>query len=192
MKDMDNYFEEEEFTHLENETYLFQQGEYEACTFTGCELSEAMLSKSLFSNCSFINCNLSNAIMNGTSIQETEFTNCKLLGLRFDACNLFGFAARFENCLLDHSSFVGMNLKNCYFNKCRLSHVDFSEADLSGISITLCDLADAVFDRTNLQRADFRQSQNFSISPDENQIKGARFSPDQVFRLLNKYQIRID
>ncbi len=186
---MDNYFEDKQFG---SDAPVIAQGEYESCRFTSCDFQESTLTGSIFSNCLFEHCNMSNARVGGVSIQESIFINCKLMGLRFDSCNSFGFSVRFEKCLLDHSSFFDMNLRNCFFTGCRLMYADFSGADISGISMTACDLGNAIFERTNMQGTDLRNSFNFSISPEDNQIKGARFSSDQVLRLLDKYQVRID
>jgi fluoroquinolone resistance protein len=49
----------------------------------------------------------------------------------------------------------------------------------------------SVFDRTNLEKADFRSAGNYSIDPTTNKIKKARFSLDGVAGLLDKYDIEI-
>lgn len=43
-----------------------------------------------------------------------------------------------------------------------------------------------------MEKADFRTSYNFSIDPDVNRIKKAKFSLDGVRGLLDKYDIQID
>ena len=43
-----------------------------------------------------------------------------------------------------------------------------------------------------LEKADFRTAFNYSIDPENNRMKKAKFSPPEVVGLLNKYDIEID
>ena len=72
------------------------------------------------------------------------------------------------------------------------SEVDFTEADLTGALFDNCDLSQARFERTNLEKADLRSSRNFSIDPEINKIKKAKFSIHGITGLLDKYEIEID
>lgn len=114
-----------------------------------------------------------------------------MLGIDFENCNNFSFEVSFESCLLNHSTFFQVNLKNTKFTKTKLQEVDFTEADLSGSSFNNCDLQRAVFGRTNLGKVDFRTAENFTIDPEENRVKGALFSRHNLDGLLMKYQIKI-
>ena len=55
-----------------------------------------------------------------------------------------------------------------------------------------CNFKDAKFENTILEKADFRTSYNYSIDPDVNRIRKAKFSLPAVVGLLNKYDIEID
>tara|TARA_Y100001954_G_C15554096_1_gene475303 strand:- start:355 stop:612 length:258 start_codon:yes stop_codon:yes gene_type:complete len=85
-----------------------------------------------------------------------------------------------------------MNLTNCSFIESRLKNVDFSEANLSKIKIRNCDLDQAKFEFTKLLNTDLRASYNFNIDPENNQLKGSRFSSQELAGLLLKYGLRID
>lgn len=66
-----------------------------------------------------------------------------------------------------------------YFEDQKFENVNFSETDLNNSSITNFDLLDAIFENTNLEKADFRNSMHYSIDPENNNVKGAKFSlPD--------------
>jgi hypothetical protein len=52
-------------------------------------------------------------------------------------------------------------------------------------------LTGAVFDRTGLEKADFREALNFRIDPETNRIKGARFDLDGLPGLLVKWGIKV-
>jgi fluoroquinolone resistance protein len=114
-----------------------------------------------------------------------------MLGLRFDNCNDFGLAFSFNNCKLDHSSFYKLKLKKTDFKSSQLHEVDFSECDLTNAVLDHCDLLNATFDRTILEKADFRTAYNYSIDPDNNKLKKARFSQSGLAGLLHKYDIDI-
>jgi len=184
--------EDQEFNKVDYTKIALQKGEYELCTFTGCNFSNSEISKIKFIECEFVGCNLSSVNIFGTSFQEVKFENCKMLGIRFDLCDAFGLAIEFNNCQLDHSSFYQVNLINSIFLDCKLIELDLTEANLSKIKIDNCDLAGAVFERTNLEKADFSAAFNYSIDPENNKLKGASFSIPAVIGLLDKYQLKIE
>jgi uncharacterized protein YjbI with pentapeptide repeats len=115
-----------------------------------------------------------------------------MLGLHFESCNLFGLSLRFENCSLNHSSFYQTKIKQTTFKKSQLAEVDFTECDLKGSLFDQCDLTGATFENTILEKADLRSSVNYSINPDHNRLKKARFSLSGIPGLLDKYDIQID
>ena len=55
-----------------------------------------------------------------------------------------------------------------------------------------CDLAQAVFDQTILEKADFRTAFNYAFDPEKNRLKAANFSLSGLAGLLQKYQINIE
>lgn len=68
---------------------------------------------------------------------------------------------------------------------------DLSEADLTGCTFDNCNMQRAFFDRTVLKNTDLATSYNFIIDPDNNDIKGAKFSLHGLPGLLEKYGIEI-
>jgi uncharacterized protein YjbI with pentapeptide repeats len=74
----------------------------------------------------------------------------------------------------------------------RLQEVDFSKTDLSGADFEKCDLSGAIFDDTKLEKADLRSSFNYSIDPDRNKIRKAKFSLEGLPGLLGNFDIIID
>jgi len=83
-------------------------------------------------------------------------------------------------------------MKKTVFKNSQLHEADFSECDLTGSIFDNCDLAGATFDNTIIEKVDFRTSYNYSIDPERNKIKKARFSLLGVSGLLDKYDIEID
>ena len=83
-------------------------------------------------------------------------------------------------------------MKNTLFNSCSLKEVDFTETNLTEVKMVNCDLSQAIFERTNLQKADFYSSFNFQIDPTNNTVKGAEFSKEGALGLLSGFGIKIN
>lgn len=166
-------------------------GDYENCRFVNCDFSSADLSYSHFVESEFVNCNISTVKMIKTVWRDIVFRECKMLGLLFDQCDHFLFSAVFERSTLDHSSFYGLKLKKFQFKQASLQEVDFTDADLSESIFSDCNLSRALFKNTVLEKADFSTSFNYSIDPELNKIRRAKFSLPSVIGLLDKYDIDI-
>jgi fluoroquinolone resistance protein len=187
----ETYQSEKIFDKLDLKVKPLAKGTYEDCTFKSCNLEQADLAHINFTDCEFIECNLSMANISDTKFQNIKFKGCKMLGLRFDHCNKFGFEVNFETCILDHASFFNTRVTNSVFKESSLVEVDFTDCDLTNSAFINSNLLNAVFERTNLSKADLRDAGNFSIDPELNTIKKAKFSIHGVAGLLHKYDIQI-
>lgn len=186
------YTEGKKFDKINFAEEPLEKGDYEHCTFSNCNFSAADLSVVNFSACEFKACNFSMARIVKTGFCDVQFIDCKLLGLHFENCNEFLFAAQFENCILNLSSFYKLKLKKQMFIRCTMHEVDLTGADLAGAAFNNCDLSRAKFENTNLEKADFRTSWNYSIDPGMNKIKKAKFSRQGIAGLLDQYDIEIE
>lgn len=186
---MEDFFKET-FENLNRDK--FQVGEYEQCIFINCDFSNANLSGVKFVDCQFKNCGLSLVNLSGTTINDVKFIQCKMLGLRFDHCNPFTLSFSFDDCALNDSSFFKCKLKKSKFKNTQFHRVDFAQCDLSESSFDNCDLKESMFENTNLQKADLRSAINYSINPEVNQIKKAKFSASGLRGLLEKYDITVE
>ena len=168
------------------------KAEYDNCVFEGCDFSNGYVDNQSFTACEFIDCNLSNANIAHTTFNEVVFSHCKMLGLKFEDCNDFLLDFSFDNCRLNLSSFYGLTLKSQNFKNCKLIEVDFTGANLSGTCFENCDLDRAIFSQVNLEKTDFTSALNFSIDPEQNRLKNARFTKEGLAGLLTKYQLKIE
>jgi uncharacterized protein YjbI with pentapeptide repeats len=84
-----------------------------------------------------------------------------------------------------------VKLGSIHFLNCKLEEADFTKADLNGALFDQCELLNASFDNTLLEKADFTTAYNYSIDPENNYLRGAKFSLPSVTGLLNKYDIDI-
>ena len=186
------FIQDQNFDKLDFTQEPLVKGEYENCTFTNCNFEETNLNDIKFMNCDFQDCNWSLAQLNGTVLREVKFKDCKMLGLQFEYCNDFGLSFSFENCQLNHSTFFQMNIKKTIFINCQLREIDFSESNLTNVIFDNCDLAQAIFINTVLDKADLRTAYNYSIDPENNRLKKAKFSILGISGLLDKYDIVIE
>jgi fluoroquinolone resistance protein len=188
---MPNYITDQNFEKQDFNLRTLAIAEYENCKFIDCNFSNSSLDGLKFLNCQFIACNLSLVSIVKTTFNDVIFNDCKMLGLRFENCNDFGLSFSLENCKLNHSSFYKLKLKNSTFKNSQLQEVDFTESDFSNSSFLNCDFLYATFDRTILDKVDFKTAINFVIDPEKNRIKKAKFSKLSLAGLLTKYDITI-
>jgi fluoroquinolone resistance protein len=194
------FIEEETFDKIDFTQKPLDKGEYEYCTFINCDFSKSDFSDIKFLECEFSGCNLSLVRLTQTALKDVKFKECKMLGLNFGECNEFGFVVYFDTCILKHSSFVSMatslkqriRLKQTIFKNSQLDEVDFTECDLTAAVFDNCNLTETIFKNTILEKADFRTAYNYSIDPELNRIKKAKFSRSGIAGLLDKYDIEID
>jgi uncharacterized protein YjbI with pentapeptide repeats len=175
-----------------DKTFSFAKAEYDNCTFDSCNFSEADLSSSSFSDCTFTECNFAMAKISHTGFRDVTFKSCKLLGLHFEHCDAFLFAAHFQNCTLNLASFYRMKIRKMKFESCSMHETDFTETDLTGAQFNDCDLLNATFDNTILEMADLRTAFNYSIDPAANYIRKAKFSLAGIPGLLARHDIVIE
>jgi fluoroquinolone resistance protein len=115
-----------------------------------------------------------------------------MIGLHFEDCNEFMLSIDFDQCMLDYSSFDRLKLQRTRFQNCQMHEASFSETDLTSASFQHCDLQGSKFDQCNLEKADFSAALHYSIDPERNRLKKARFSLNGIPGLLDKYDIVIE
>lgn len=188
---MNGYFCDQVFENVDFTIDDLSPGDYEGCRFLRCSFAGITLPEIHFSECAFEGCNLSLVQLPGSTLQDVSFLRCRIAGVHFDACNHTLFTAKYDDCLLEHSSFFGMKLKKANFTSCILRDADFTGADLTEAVFDRCDLERALFEETILEKADFITSFHYTIDPEKNRIKKAKFSTAGLPGLLGRYQLDI-
>jgi fluoroquinolone resistance protein len=184
--------EDEAFENINFSTTKPSATEYEYCQFRNCNFAGADLSRFRFMECSFTDCDWSNVKLAGAILNDVRFAGCKILGVHFEDCNEVLFTVSFNNCLLNFSSFYKHTAKKTSFRHCSLQEVDFTDADFTSALFDNCDLLNAHFENTVLEKADLRTAFNYTIDPEINRIRKAKFSKEGLAGLLGKYDIEID
>ena len=165
--------------------------EFDHCTFIDCDLYGSDFSQSQFLDCTFKGCNLSMVKLNATSLKNVTFEACKLMGIAFEYCEDFLFEVKFNDCVLDFSSFANKKMAKTKFTKCSMQDVNFAGTNLLKAVFEEVNLNGASFERTNLTEADLSKAFNFSIDPENNVIKKAKFSLKDAGGLLEKYNLKL-
>lgn len=166
--------------------------QFESCTFKNCDLTQADFFGCDFIKCTFEHCNLSMVKFGHSGFDKVHFDGCKMIGVDFSHTKDFLFSIDFSNCILDYAAFMKKKNRKAKFSNCSLKGTDFSEADLTSAIFEKCDLNTAVFMRSTLSSANFVSSYNFTIDPEKNLLRKAKFSLDGLPGLLENYGIIVE
>ncbi|QNJ99845.1 pentapeptide repeat-containing protein [Dyella telluris] len=186
----DETFEDADFTGATLDGIRFHE-----CSFRRCNFSEATLARCRFSDCDFTDCNLSLTRLTGSLFDAVHFTDCKMVGINWTQAHWprvrLAKALAFHRCVLNDSSFFGLDLRECELVECRARDVDFTDANCEQADFSSTDLFESVFARTRLAGANFIDAQNYRIDIFTNDIKRARFSLPEAVALLDSLDIEL-
>ncbi len=181
--------------HLEKVSFsgaTYPASDHEECEFDQCDFSSCDLSGSSFADSMFIGCQFSMTSLKHTTFRNVTFKECKIIGLHFEDCSKFLFTVQFDNCSIKLCSFVKLNMQSTRFSNSALHEVDFTETNLVGAFFERCDLLGSIFDGSRLEKADFRSAFNYSIDPEKNKLKKAKFAWPGITGLLDAYGLDIE
>jgi len=126
---------------------------------------------------------------------DVEFNQCKILGVDWTKAYWRGLVLssplKFQGCLINSSSFYGLNLTKVVFEECRAHDVDFREANLTGANFSHTDLNNSLFGNTNLTSANFNEAVNYDIDVNKNLVKDAKFCRYEAVRLLESLGVHL-
>ena len=168
-----------------------QYTEFCRCTFKNCRFSEISFFACVFENCSFDTCDLSSASIKQTSFRGVIFIETKLTGIEWNETSI-PFDADFRQCILNYSSFMGVDLRNAEMTECQLKEVDFTETNLSKADCRASDFTGARFVNTNLSHTDLRQAVGYAIHPEGNILRKTKFSLPEAISLLDAFDIVLE
>lgn len=187
------HYEDQNFIGLHQDNIPILSSEFFDCTFTNCSFVETIFRKCRFINCVFQGCDLSLVKVPESIFSSFRFEDSKIIGVDWTQADWpiagLGKPPSFIRSILDHCTFIGLNLKGIQVIDCVALDVDFRESDISGADFTGTDLSDSLFNYTNLSKADLRQACNYNIDPGQNVLKGAKFSLPEAMSLLYNMDI---
>lgn len=166
------------------------------CEFVQCEFHEIQLKYCTFKDCTFQNCVILNPKLQFTEAKNNRFECCTLIGVNWQKLvkphAIFKPFDTLEKCTLRYNVFYGMKLRRFQFTECDLSGSFLEECDLTEADFQRCKLTDTLFAKNDLQRADFREARDYTISAEDNKLRKAKFSFPEVLNLLKFLEIEID
>ena len=169
--------------------------EYDRCHFQSCDLSYATFFNCEFTECKFTDCDLSVLNVGNSKFLDVEFFDCKVIGVNWAKAYwrglTIGVPLKFKRCMINSSSFYGLNLAKIIIENCRAHDVDFREANFSRASFSCTDLTNSIFHNTNLAGANFNEAKNYDINVKNNLIKNAKFCRFEAVRLLESLDINL-
>ncbi|MEO8401695.1 MAG: pentapeptide repeat-containing protein [Gammaproteobacteria bacterium] len=177
---------------LENE---IMAKEFDSCLFDACHFNDTKFINCKFYECKFVNCNLSMIGVKGCSFFDVVFEDTKAIGINWTEAAWprirLSSPFKFTKCILNHSSFFGLGLKEIVMHECIAKEVDFRDADCTEANFSYTDFANSLFGKTNLTKADFSEAISYDIDIFNNEIKKAKFCLPEATRLLNCLDIEL-
>jgi fluoroquinolone resistance protein len=190
-----NEFNSQEFKGLTLPNDSLEHKTFTSCVFVKCSFRETSFLQCEFQDCTFRNCDLSLVTLKDCTFKGALFQDSQLIGINWMDTNLAKTKyilvkpVDFVKCVLNHSTFMGLSLKNVALTRCIAKDVSFEEADLSHANCTATDFTDSRFLHTNLTEADFTGAVNYSIAPALNTLKKTKFSLPEAMSLLHGLDI---
>ena len=182
-------FAKEEFAALDWTGKTVHESCFTDCVFEGCRFPQATLAGCKFHDCTFKSCDLTTVKVPGSVFPRVTFLSSKVAGVMWWEARAALFRVNFKECLLNYSSFCGMDLAGASFVGCTAIDVDFQEANLSGVSFDGTDLQQSKFLHTNLSHADFSKARHYGIDPTVNILCKTAFSMPEAVALLDRFDI---
>lgn len=188
-------FFSQHFIELNLSNQVFDSVEFEDCTFKECNFSDATFRQCKFIDCTFVKCNLSLVKIAYSTFTDIIFESCKVIGIDWTKANWPNLALfspiKFHQCILNDSSFFGLNLQEIVVEECKAHHVDFRDGDFTQASFSGTDLLECLFNKTNLSGVNFVDAVNYHIDIYNNNINKAKFSRYEAVSLLDSLDIEL-
>jgi uncharacterized protein YjbI with pentapeptide repeats len=189
-------YEDDIFEKVMDTGGTVEDNQFIGCTFSHCRFTQTVFMNCRFRECIFQDCELQVVRFPRSSFSMAEFQDCSTIGINWSEAewpsrpllNLI----HFNGCVLNYSTFIGLSLPGIRIKNCQALDVDFSEAGLNGADFSDTDLSRSRFQHTDLTVADFRSARNYTLSPTENKLKGARFTLPEAMSLLYGLDIILD
>lgn len=169
--------------------------EFDDCRFVNCALAGSVLRGCRFGNCAFEHSDLGLVRLPRCTFTACRFEDSKIIGVNWTEARWpekrLWVPVCFERCVISHSTFMGLDLRDTRIVDCAAQDVDFRESDLTKADFSGTDLSGSLFVNTNLSGADLRSARSYRIDPRQNVIKGAMFSLPEAISLLDGLEIEL-
>ena len=186
----EDFIQNTSFTGADFSGKKVTEKEFYKCTFVNCNLTNMQFTDCRFENCVFDKCDLSLSKFINSEFIGVTLIESKLLGIDWTTFKSL-LQIKFNDCSLNHSVFYGLNLKNLELKDCTCHEMNFEKTNLTRAICTGTDFLGTRFNSTDISFADFSNAVNYSIDPNYNTIRKAKFSLPEVLTLLQCFDITI-
>ena len=192
----DHQYIEDSFQNLQEMDREIRETVFTDCEFSSCSFTSAILRNCRFINCTFQECDLSLVQIPGSVFSGTSFNKTRLLGVDWTLADWSGVGLGrldgFDDCMISHSTLIGLSLPGIRITRCIAHGVDFREGNFSNADFSGTDLMESLFGNTDLSGADLSKANNYDIDPGSNIIEKTRFSLPEAMALLYSMDIILD
>jgi len=195
IEDQVNEYLSKHFVGLDLSNKALIAKEFEDCNFRDCDFSGAILDKSKFVDCHFEKCNLSLIKISQSKLTDVMFEECKMVGVDWTRATWSSFklnaSIKFYKCILNDSSFFGLDMAEIVIEESKAHDVDFREGNFSDANFSYSDFSNALFNNTNLTSVNFVEAINYNIDVYINNISKAKFTRYEATRLLDSLGVEL-
>ena len=191
LSDKKTSYYKEKFTGVTYTSQKMEDKEFEDCVFEKCIFIECVFESCRFIDSSFSECSISAPKAFNSQFTNVTFSDSKIMGFDWTKAKNVRLLT-FKRCDISYSNFSYLRLPNLKLLECVAREVNFNGADLSEGVFTKTDFSLSVFSATNLTKADFRTSFNYSIDFKFNTLKKAKFSLPEAISLLSSLDITLE
>lgn len=184
----DTYYEERDFTGVSCRGIEIREVEFFQCRFDGCQFLECVFRDCRFEQCVFEKCDLSVVKPLESRFTDVRFLKSKMLGIDWTQAAMPATLV-FQNCIVSHSMFQKLSLRNLEMSDCIAHEVDFTSANLTKANFARTDFVNSRFVDVNLNGADFSHATNYAIDPTANRLKKTMFTLPEAMSLLSAFDI---
>lgn len=186
----------EEFKKLILRNDRISDKEFNGCTFVKCAFNETIFQDCQFHDCTFTSCDLSLVRFANCAFTNTRFKDSQVIGVNWTETawaksKVALTPVHFSGCVINYSTFLGLNLKKITISRCTARDVSFEEANLTQADCTFTDFTNSRFLHTNLTGTDFTGAQNYNIAAGLNTLKKTKFSLPEAMSLLYNLDIEL-
>ncbi|WP_354622741.1 pentapeptide repeat-containing protein [Psychromonas sp. MME2] len=127
-RDIKEYYQQD-FLGLDLSQQQIEEVIFENCTFTECNFSDVMVKSCKFIDCRFIKSNLSNMKILASRFADVCFQESKVIGINWAKAVWPNYSLttsiKFQQCIINDSSFFGLTLQEMEIQGCKAHDVDF-------------------------------------------------------------------
>jgi uncharacterized protein YjbI with pentapeptide repeats len=193
--DQESEYIGETFVGVSAVDLTIERKEFDGCTFKECDFSDSTFDHCKFIECEFKDCNLSLVNARFSKFMDVVFNECKLVGFDWTKAAWSNLSLpapiEFYKCVMNDSSFYGLELSELRMEECRAHDVDFREGNFQESNFSGTDFTSSLFHGANLGGASFEYAENYYIDLNTTNIKHAKFSRHEAVSLLESLDIEL-